>query len=103
MMQCLCLQKAALLALRSLVYGGICHSEGQCACHASMLGSTFGSSTNAAHGSRGDISMMVRSVVCTVQSLETTVERMDHSLPNPYISTCRPIDAMVFPCLNSKL
>jgi len=63
-----------------------------------MLGSTFGSSTKAAHGIN---SMMIVSVICTVQSLKTTLERMDHSLANPdsYIIL---FIGLVFWCFNWK-
>jgi len=48
-----------------------------------MFGSTFGSSTKAAHGINWGNSVMVASVVRTIHCLETTVERMDYSLGNP--------------------
>jgi len=39
--------------------------------HAHMSESTFGSSTKAAHGINWENSVMVASVVCDVQSLES--------------------------------
>ena len=47
--------------------------------------STFENSTTAAHGLNWDNSVMVASVVRTVQSLATTVERMDQSSTPGYI------------------
>jgi len=49
--------------------------------HVSMLGS----STKEAHAINWDSSPMVAFVVRTVHSLETTLERMDHSLAHPDI------------------
>jgi len=47
-----------------------------------MFAGTFGSFTKAEHGVNRDNSVIVKSVVCTLKILKTTVERMRQSNQN---------------------